>query len=581
MGTMKIPSLGGSGRKRGRSNMERPANTEKIRRLFGSLSAMIALTTAPLASLAHEGEEDEAVPIQDVIGDVGDVSFPISCEADGAQATFDRGVALLHHMTYEVAEREFAKMAKADPACAMAHWGIAMTLIHPVWPGQPTAEVLARGTVEIERARALRKTEREAAYVEALAAFYDDWEEVDHWTRIRRWDEAQTGVRERYPNDDEALALAAVIHIAASPKEDLEYRFNRESGAQLESLRTRRPRHPGAIHYLIHAYDNPPLAEQALAAARSYDSIAPEVPHALHMPTHIFTRLGLWVESVSWNIRSREAARKLIVDGAIYSEFAHASDYMTYAYLQAGQDADARRAREVLFAAPRIQDGFVAAYAYAAVSARIEMELGDWKGAAAITPRRPHTISWDDYPSCEAIVHFARGIGAARSGQLEGARASAARLDRLARILEAEGLPYWTKQTLVQKQAVEAWIHHAEGRTQEALIAMEEAANAEDALDKHPVTPGAVLPARELYADMMFGEERFGEALAAYEATLRISPNRFNSLAGAGRAAEGAGRRADARRYFTRLLEIAGNGDTSRPGLVRARAMVSAHVSEN
>jgi tetratricopeptide (TPR) repeat protein len=581
MGTMKIPSLGGSGRKRGRSNMEHRANTEKIRRLFGSLSAMIALTTAPLASLAHEGEEDEAVPIQDVIGDVGDVSFPISCEADGAQATFDRGVALLHHMTYEVAEREFAKMAKADPACAMAHWGIAMTLIHPVWPGQPTAEVLARGTVEIERARALRKTEREAAYVEALAAFYDDWEEVDHWTRIRRWDEAQTGVRERFPKDDEALALAAVIHIAASPKEDLEYRFNRESGAQLESLRTRRPRHPGAIHYLIHAYDNPPLAKQALAAARSYDSIAPEVPHALHMPTHIFTRLGLWVESVSWNIRSREAARKLIVDGAIYSEFAHASDYMTYAYLQAGQDADARRAREVLFEAPRIQDGFVAAYAYAAVSARIEMELGDWKGAAAITPRRPHTISWDDYPSCEAIVHFARGIGAARSGQLEGARASAARLDRLARILEAEGLPYWTKQTLVQKQAVEAWIHHAEGRTQEALIAMEEAANAEDALDKHPVTPGAVLPARELYADMMFGEERFGEALAAYEATLRISPNRFNSLAGAGRAAEGAGRRADARRYFTRLLEIAGNGDTSRPGLVRARAMVSAHVSEN
>ena len=545
-------------------------------RTIGILGAMLALATVPLSAVAHEGEEDEAPPIQEVIGDVGDVSFPISCEAEGAQATFDRAVALLHHMTYEVAEREFAKVAKADPSCAMAHWGIAMTLIHPVWPGLPTAEVVARGAAEIAQARALPKTEREAAYVEALASFFDEWEEVDHWTRIRRWDEAQTAVRERYPNDDEALALAAVVHIAASPKDDLEYRFNRESGAQLESLRVRRPRHPGATHYLIHAYDNPPLAEQALAAARSYDAIAPEVPHALHMPTHIFTRLGLWVESVSWNIRSREAARKLLVDGAIYSEFAHASDYMSYAYLQAGQDAGARRAREALFEATRIQDGFVAAYAYAAVSARIELELGDWKRAAEITPRRPNHISWDAYPACEAIVHFAKGIGAARSGQLEAARAAVARLDRLARVLESEGLPYWMKQTLVQKQAVEAWILHAEGRPQEALIAMKNAADAEDALDKHPVTPGAVLPSRELYADMLLGAGRFEEALVAYEEALLISPNRFNSLSGAGMAAAGAGRSSDARRHFGRLLEIAGDGDTSRPGLARARDMLSA-----
>ena len=549
-------------------------------RPLGIFLAAFALATTPHSSLAHEEEEHEASPIQEVIGDVGDVSFPISCEADGIQATFDRGVALLHHMTYEVAEREFEKVAKADPSCAMAHWGIAMTLVHPVWPGLPTAEVVERGAAEIDRARALRKTERESAYVEALAAFYDDWKEVDHWARIRRWDEAQTAVREKYPTDDEAVALAAVVHIAASPKEDLGYRFNRESGAQLESLRVRRPRHPGAVHYLIHAYDNPPLAERALVAARSYESIAPEVPHALHMPTHIFTRLGLWVESVSWNIRSREAARNLLVDGAIYSEFAHASDYMSYAYLQAGQDADARRARQVLLEPSRIQDGFVAAYAYAAVAARIEMELGDWERAAAITPRHPSNISWDAYPSCEAIVHFARGIGAARSGQLEAARAAVAGLNRLAQILEADGLPYWTKQTLVQKRAVEAWIQHAEGRTQEALVAMEQAADAEDALDKHPVTPGAVLPARELYADMLLDGGRFDQALAAYEATLLISPNRFNSLAGAGIAAEGAGRTSDARRHFWRLLEIAGSGDTSRPGLARARAMRSAEGSE-
>ncbi len=537
--------------------------------------ALLALAGTPPASVAHEGEEETPAPIQEVIGDVGDVSFPISCEAEGAQAAFDRGVALLHHMTYEVAEREFAKLTKADPSCAMAHWGIAMTLVHPVWPGLPTREVIARGASEIARARSLRKTEREAAYVEALASFYDDWEEIDHWTRIRRWDEAQAAVRERYPDDDEALAIAAVVHIAAAPKEDLTYRFNRESGVQLESLRARRPRHPGAVHYLIHAYDNPPLAEQALAAARSYDAIAPEVPHALHMPTHIFTRLGLWVESVSWNVRSREAARKLIVDGAIYSEFAHASDYMTYAYLQAGQDADARRAREVLFEAPRIQDGFVSAYAYAAVSARVEMELGEWKQAAEIQPRNPSNISWDAYPSCEALVHFARGIGAARSGQSEAARASVARLDQLVGALQAEGLPYWIKQTRVQKQAVESWMLLSEGQRTKALAGMKQAADLEDALDKHPVTPGAVLPARELYADMLLSAGRFEEALAAYEETLRISPNRFNSLAGAGIAAEGAGRERDARRHFERLLEIAGDGGTNRPGLARARSMLS------
>jgi tetratricopeptide (TPR) repeat protein len=546
---------------------------------FGISIALVALMSTPLTSTAHEGEEDEPPPIQEVIGDVGDVSFPISCKAEGAQATFDRGVALLHHMTYEVAEREFAKLAKADPSCAMAHWGIAMTLIHPVWPGLPTKEVVARGAAEVARARALRKTEREAAYVEALASFYDDSEDVDHWTRIRRWDRAQSSVRETYPDDDEALALAAVVHIAAAPKEDLTYRYNRESGAQLELLRARRPRHPGAVHYLIHAYDNPPLAERALAAARSYDAIAPEVPHALHMPTHIFTRLGLWVESVRWNIRSREAARNLIVDGAIYSEFAHASDYMSYAYLQAGRDADARRAREVLFEAPRIQDGFVAAYAYAAVSARVEMELREWKQAAEIKPRHPSHISWDTYPSCEAIVHFARGIGAARSGQLEAARAAVARLGQLVAALEVEGLPYWTKQTQVQKGAVESWILHSEGRRGEALSAMKHAAELEDALDKHPVTPGAVLPARELYADMLLGEERFEEALAAYEETLRISPNRFNSLSGAGMAADGAGRERDARRYFQRLLEIADGGSTRRPGLARARSVLSAPES--
>lgn len=546
-------------------------------RFFGACFAILVLILDPLVSMASE--VGKVAPIQEVIGDVGDVSFRISCKSDGVQAVFNRGVALLHHMTYEVAEREFSTVAKTDPDCAIAHWGIAMTLIHPVWPGQPAPDVLARGASRLARAEALAKTEREASYIEALASFYDDWENVDHGSRIRRWDKAQAALYEKYPNDDDALAFAALLHIAASPKDDLEYHFNRESGKLLESLRARRPGHPGAVHYLIHAYDNPPLAMKALAAARSYGSIAPDVPHALHMPSHIFTRLGLWVESVESNIRSREASRGLVVDGAIYKEFAHASDYMTYAYLQAGQDANARRASEVLAEAPRIQDDFVSAYAYAAVPARLEMERADWKRASALDPRQPSHISWDAFPSCEAISHFAKGIGAARSGQLEIARAAVARLAHLVRALEEDGLEYWAKQTVVQKQAVEAWVQLAEGRTQAALISMQAAANTEDALDKHPVTPGAVLPARDLYADMLFEVGKFDAALAAYETTLTLSPDRFYSLAGAGMSAEKAGRPDDARRHYARLVEIAGDGNASRAGLVRARAVLSAHDS--
>ncbi len=542
--------------------------------VYRTLAAVLVTMTA-LASLAHEGHEGESpVAVPKEIGDVGDVSFPISCQAE-QQAGFNRAVALLHHMTYLVAEREFMRIAAEDPSCAMAHWGIAMTLIHPVWPGQPEAGALRRGAAEIARARALKKTEREASYIEALAAFYDNWEGIDHRIRIQRWDEAQAAVRGRYPDDDDALAFFAIVHIAAAAKDDLDYRFNREAGEQMEALFARRPRHPGAIHYLIHAYDNPPLAEQALDAARAYDAIAPEVPHALHMPTHIFTRLGLWQDSVRWNIRSREAARNLLGDGSI----AHASDYMTYAYLQAGRDADARGAKAELFEVEKIEDYFVSAYALAAVPARLELELGNWEGAAKLAIRFPSNQSWEKYPSCEAIVHFARGIGAARSDQLEEAVAAEEQLGRLVREQEEAGSAYWSRQTQVQRAAVEAWIAHSEGRAEEALRTMREAAIAEDGLDKHPVTPGAVLPARELYADMLAEEQRWGAALEAYEATLHLSPYRFNSLAGAGWVAERMGNAPKAREHYSRLLEVAGGGDTVRPGLARARSFLGKEVA--
>ena len=505
--------------------------------------------------------------------EVGDVGFPISCSVEGLQAAFDHAVALLHHMTYVVAEREFLRIAERDPSCAMAHWGVAMTLVHPVWPDVPTREILQRGASEVALARSLGgRTEREERYIEAIGAFYDEWEDVGEAERIQRWDQAQAAVFEAHPDDDEALAFFALMHIAASPKDDLGYRMNREAGRHLEGLFARRPEHPGAIHYLIHAYDNPPLAEKALEAARSYGAIAPEVPHALHMPSHIFTRLGFWMESVAWNIRAREASRKVRVGGGIVGGMGHASDYLTYAYLQAGRDAEAHEVRDVLFGADALADDFANVFALSAVPARLALELGSWEEAAALEPRSPKGVPWSMYPAYEATSHFARGIGAARLGELDEARESAAALGRLAEQLEQAGQSYWTNQVRVQRDAVEAWAAHSEGRRSEALERMRRAAEAEDALDKHPVTPGAVIPARELYADMLRLEGRWGEALSAYEATLEISPNRFNSLAGAGSSAERNGSTEKAHAYYTRLIQVAGEGRTKRPGLERARA---------
>ena len=501
---------------------------------------------------------------------VGDVSFPISCSADGVQEAFDHAIALLHNMTYVVAGHEFRQITADHPECAMAHWGVAMTLIHPVWPQLPTNHELQRGAAELALARGgSDKTKREEDFIDALGAFYDERESVDHWTRIRRWDAAQAALFEKYPTDDEALAFAALLHIAAAPKDDLEFRMNRDAGSHLEALIERRPKHPGGIHYLIHAYDNAPLAERALGAARSYGAIAPEVPHALHMPSHIFTRRGLWPESVAWNIRARAASRNVPVDGGLYGGFGHSSDYMTYAYLQQGKDDEAREVRDVLFSV-ELENHFGNAYALAAIPARIALELGDWKRAAALEVRNQKSLLWDDHPAYLGITHFARGIGLARNGQLEEVEQSARALGEISERLK-EGSPYWAKQVAIQKSAVEAWGAYAARRLGEAFTLMQRAADAEDALDKHPVTPGPVLPAHELYADMLSLEGRWAEALAAYETTLRTSPNRFNSLAGAGVSAERLGDADKARVLYGQLLMVAGDGNTTRSGLARAR----------
>ncbi|MEE8290810.1 MAG: hypothetical protein V3R80_04970 [Candidatus Tectomicrobia bacterium] len=308
--------------------------------------------------------------------------------------------------------------------------------------------------------------------------------------------------------------------------------------------------------------------------ARAYGQVAPKVPHALHMPTHIFTRVGYWDESITWNRRAREAAQSIKIGGGVYSEFAHASDYLTYAFLQLGQDAKALAAHHALFQPASFQDNFPSAYALAAVPARLVLERAQWEAAATLPVRQPETFPWEKYPQCEAIIHFARGVGAARSGNLPAAQDSIRMLEGIAEQAAQADLSYWAQQVKVQQLTIQAWLTYAENRREEALRLMTEAAALEDSLDKHPVTPGAVLPARELLGDMLMEVGRYGDALAAYEAMLRISPNRFNSLASAGRAAERAGLSPEATTYYTRLLKLAGESDTVRPGLTYAKAFL-------
>jgi tetratricopeptide (TPR) repeat protein len=524
-----------------------------------------------------QAEDTAPLVVSTQLKEVGTVDLPTSCTGEGVQDRLNRGLALLHHMTYEVAEREFQTVAEQDPTCAMAYWGIAMTLVHPVWPGFPSEVVLKKGASAVQRARELGgKTEQERLYIEAIGAFYDEWDTVDHRTRLNRWDRAQKRVTDVFPHDNEASALYALVHVAASPKEDLTYAYNREAGVILEKLLARQPTHPGALHYGIHAYDNPPLARKALEMARTYGQVAPEIPHALHMPTHIFTRLGYWQESITWNRHAREAARSIRVEGGIYGEFAHASDYMTYAFLQLGQDAKALAAQQELLKPEHFHDHFASAYALAAVPARIVLERAQWEAAATLRARQPETFPWEKYPWCEAISHFARGVGAARSGNLSAAQDSIRILGGIAEQAAQADLNYWMQQVKVQQVTIQAWRAYAENRTEEALRTMTEAAELEDSLDKHPITPGAVLPARELLGDMLMEVGRYGDALKAYEATLRISPNRFNSLAGAGRAAERAGMSAEATTYYKQLLAQASEGDTRRPGVTYARTFLGA-----
>jgi tetratricopeptide (TPR) repeat protein len=463
-------------------------------------------------------------------GSLGRVDFRVSCNA-AAQESFTRGLALLHSFTYEESAEAFRDAAANDSRCAMAHWGLAMTEYHQLWDPHAGPAELQRGSAEIEKARELKLgTPRERDYVEALGVFYDGWERRSHAARANAYRDAMRGVHERNPKDQEAAIFYALALVATAAPEDKTYGNQRNAAAILEPLFKAQPDHPGVPHYLIHAYDNPVLAPQGVTAARAYSKIAPALPHALHMPSHIFTRLGLWEDSISSNVASAAAARKHRDQG---DEF-HALDYLVYAYLQLGRNSEAGKIRDNLPAAESVKGSslFKIDYARAAIRARCALEQEHWEEAENLTPD-PEV----EEPQVAAISHWAAALGAAHTGNLQAAKEHTEQVRRLSGLLKEKGDTYWAEQVAIQGEEAAGWLAFAEHRTDDALRLLRIAADQEDATEKHPVTPGAVRPARELLADLLMEMHQPKEALAAYRQALSVAPGRRRALEGTAEAA--------------------------------------------
>jgi tetratricopeptide (TPR) repeat protein len=496
-----------------------------------------------------------------------------------AQRGVEHGVAYLHSFWYEKATEAFNAAAAADSSCAMAFWGQAMSLLHPLWTPPPPADAQV-ATLAIDRGLSRARTARERDYLEAIRAYYADYDRTDPTARLVRYATAMDGVRRHNPSDPEAAIFYALALIALGQANatDTTFTYQKRADSILEPLFRREPRHPGLVHYLIHTNDVPQLAAHGLYAARRYAAIAPDVPHAQHMPSHIFTRLGLWDDDIASNRRSAAAARAYEVErglSAMWDQRAHALDYLVYAYLQEGRDTAARRVVDEAVAAPA---GYPAGsltheYAFAAIPARYALERGAWTAAARLAVRAA-----PEWPAAEAITHFARAIGAARGGDTAAARQELVALAQSESTLTARAGPqaYWAGQVAIQRLAAGAWLELATGDTAAAILHSGQAADREDATQKHPVTPGPVLPARELAGDLLLVVGKPTAAAQAYKTALALSPNRARSLFGLARAAELAGDMPTALARYREFLKLMAKAEGGRPELAIARRALAS-----
>ena len=536
-----------------------------------ALCALALLGVSPVLA-DHDHDHGESL---------GKVSFPVSCQP-AQQAAFDRAVALMHSFGYERSEHAFQEVAAADPQCAMAYWGIAMANYHMIWGPSSEAE-FARGAAAAKRALEFTPaTPREGDLIRAVASFYVEPAPRPHPERVAAFEQAMAGVAARYPQDDEIqiFRALALLGVAYNSPPDKTYARQKQAAAILNGILPRAPEHPGVAHYMIHSFDYPDLATLALDAARVYAKIAPSAPHALHMPSHIFTRLGLWQESIDSNLASADSARKLAAEkypGVTPYEALHAMDYLTYAYLQMARDDDAKAvvASAVAAATTLDQPTFSAGYALAAAPARYALERRDWKAAAALTPSAG--FPWEKFPYAEANVHFARAVGAARLGDLETARPALAKLSVIQTGLAGQKGFDWASQVEIQRRIAAGWLARAEKKDGEALELLRSAADLEDSTDKHPVTPGSILPAREqlgeLYAEL--GQPK--AALAEYARSLETAPARYSGLLGAARAAEAVADAGQAKSYYQKLAALCAGSTSERSRAAQAGAKVAAY----
>ena len=526
---------------------------------------------------------------------VGKVTFPITSVPD-VQSDFARGVALLHSFFYEEARRVFTSVAERDPKCAMAQWGIAMTWWHPIWT-PPTPDEMRAGKAAIEKAMSMNTgSDRERGFITALNTYYNTPDSsaavpvgqschgpVGPRDRVIAYEKAMRQLLDKYPDDFEVQTFYAFAVLAtgyATPN-DTSLSKQLEAAGILETLWKQNANHPGVVHYLIHSYDYPQLAQRGLTAAQTYDSIAPWVPHALHMPSHIFTRLGMWDESIAANRASAEASRAYAAmrhRDATEAEELHALDYMAYSYLQEARDAEAKKivglAAKVRKTNPELE--FSAAYALAAIPTRYAFERNDWAAAANLSiPNLPH---WSSFPFMEALIEYGHALGRAHTSDLDGARKAIARMQQLRDATKEPKFDYFKSHLDLQMQAASAWVSAAEGKKSEAIDMLRRAADSEDILGKHPVSPGAFVPIREQLGNLLLEMGQPTEAQREFEAALKIYPGRFRGLYGAAQAAELAGDNEGASRYYTKLATQTSKAGGSRDELNHVREFLSAQA---
>lgn len=512
-------------------------------------------------------------------GQFGALKFSLSCNYE-TRETFDLAVALLHSFQYEEAEKAFVKVIDADPDCPMAYWGVAMSIYHAAW-FPPTTEDLMKGTKVLAVAKELPMDEKQRDYINAIDSFYTDWENVDHTTRAIRFEKKMEQLYLNYPEDIESAIFYSLALFSTRDRSGKEYKSELKAGKILESLFAANPNHPGIAHYIIHNYDNPALAKRGLETAQRYAKIAPSSAHAQHMPSHIFTRLGMWDESVVSNIASAESARcysdARLFEGVYYEEL-HALDYLVYAYLQKGDNTNAKVYLDKVDALKKLHPAGIPAsmYSVVAIPARMVLENKDWKRAASLELQR-NGVDWKNFPWQKAIHHFAKAMGYAHQKDFDSSEQEIQLLKNIHQDLVAQNdrsKHIQVKQVEIQMKTAQAWVLFNKGNKKEAILLMKEAVAIEEKTSKHPVTPGDVLPAMELLGDMLIVLNQPKEALAVYELNLVKRPNRFNGLYGAAVAARNSGNEEKATQYFKQLIELTKNSNTNRTEIEEAKKFI-------